>query len=90
MPPKRCGLPQANLLGPGQTDFARLNVDDFVASLTREPGDREVPPVQSPRLTAEEIEARQRLWLPLLLLSLALFVAEAALARRIRIAKLVG
>ena len=73
-----------------ESDFSKLNVDDFVASLTRGPGDRDVPPVQSPRMTAEEIEARQRLWLPLLLLSLALFVAEAALARRIRIAKLVG
>jgi Aerotolerance regulator N-terminal/von Willebrand factor type A domain len=73
-----------------ESDFAKLNLDDFVASLTREPGDRDVPPVQSPRVTAEEIEARQRLWLPLLLLSLALFIAEATLARRIRIAKLVG
>ena len=42
------------------------------------------------RLTAEEIEAGQRLWLPLLVLALALFVSEAILARRIRIAKLVG
>ncbi|MEN3333767.1 MAG: hypothetical protein V7641_3132 [Blastocatellia bacterium] len=73
-----------------ESDFAKLNIDDFVASLTREQSDHDVPPVQSPRITAEEIEARQRLWLPLLLLSLALFVAEAALARRIRIAKLVG
>lgn len=72
-----------------ESDFAKLNVDDLVASLTREPSDLDVPPVQSPRMTAEEVEARQRLWLPLLLLSLALFVAEAALARRIRIAKLV-
>jgi hypothetical protein len=73
-----------------ESDFAKLNMDDFVASLNREPSDRDVPPTQSPRMTAEEIEARQRLWLPLLLLSLALFIAEAALARRIRIAKLVG
>jgi von Willebrand factor type A domain/Aerotolerance regulator N-terminal len=73
-----------------ESDFAKLNLDDFVASLTREPGDRDVPPVASPRMTAEETEARQRLWLPLLLLSLGLFVAEAALARRLRIAKLVG
>jgi Aerotolerance regulator N-terminal/von Willebrand factor type A domain len=73
-----------------ESDFAKLNVNDFVASLTREPDDRNVAPVQSPRMTAEEIEARQRLWLPLLLISLALFVGEAALARRIRIAKLVG
>jgi Mg-chelatase subunit ChlD len=73
-----------------ESDFTKLNIDDLVASLTREPGDREVPPVQSPRMTAEEIEARQRLWLPLLLLSLALFIAEATLARRIRLVKLVG
>jgi hypothetical protein len=73
-----------------ESDFAKLNVNDFVASLAPDAGDRDVQPVQSPRLTAEETEARQRLWLPLLLLALALFVAEAALARRIRIAKLVG
>ena len=42
------------------------------------------------RLTAEEIESEQRLWLPLLVLALALFVSEAILARRIRIARLVG
>ena len=77
-------------LETAESDFAKLNVNDFVASLSRDPAERDVPPVQSPRLTAEETEARQRLWLPLLLLSLALFVAEAALARRIRIAKLVG
>jgi hypothetical protein len=40
-------------------------------------------------LTAEEKEARQRLWLPLLLTALALFLAEAVLARRIRIPKLI-
>ena len=73
-----------------ESDFAKLNVNDFVASLTREPDDHNVAPVQSPRMTAEEIEARQRLWLPLLLISLALFIGEAALARRIRLAKLVG
>lgn len=73
-----------------ESDFAKLNVDDLLASLTREQNDRDVPPVQSPRMTAEEIESRQRLWLPLLLMSLVLFVGEAALARRIRIAKLVG
>ena len=77
-------------LDPKEADFAKLNVDDFVASLVRDPHDRDVPPLQSPRLTAEEIEGRQRLWLPLLLLSLALFIGEAALARRIRIARLIG
>jgi hypothetical protein len=72
-----------------ESDFTKLNVEDFVASLTRDQAARNVQPVTSPRMTAEEIESRQRLWLPLLLLSLALFIAEAILARRIRIAKLI-
>jgi hypothetical protein len=77
-------------LETSESDFSKLNLNDFVAALAGDASDRAVQPVQSPRLTAEETEARQRLWLPLLLLSLALFVAEAALARRLRIARLVG
>ena len=46
-------------------------------------------PAQSSGLTAEEKEARQRLWLPLLLTALALFVAEAVIARRIRVPRLI-
>jgi hypothetical protein len=73
-----------------ESDFARLNLDEFVASVSPGPADRSAPDVAPSSLSAEEVEAKQRLWLPLLLLSLALFVAEAVLARRIRIAKLVG
>ena len=73
-----------------ESDLARLDVNDFIASITQGQADQNAPPRSSPQRTAEEIEARQRLWLPLLIAALLLFVAEALLARRIRIAKLVG
>jgi hypothetical protein len=73
-----------------ESDFAKLDVNEFVSSITPGAADPGAQPVSSPRMTAEEIEAKQRLWLPLLVLALLLFVAEALLARRIRIAKLVG
>jgi hypothetical protein len=72
-----------------ESDLTKLNVDELVASVSPAPGDANAQLAQSPRLTAEEKEARQRLWLPLLLTALALFVAEAVIARRIRIPKLI-
>jgi hypothetical protein len=70
-----------------ESDLAKLSLDEFIASIT--PGaEEEAAPAAPSHLSAEEIEEKQRLWLPLLILSLALFVAEALLARRIRIAKL--
>ena len=72
-----------------ESDFTKLNLEEFKASILPAPGDN-AGAADTKRLTAEEIESEQRLWLPLLLLALALFVGEAILARRIRIAKLVG
>ena len=77
-------------LDAGDSDFSKLNVDELRAAVTSEQGDLAGRAVPAERLTAEEIEAKQSLWLPLLIVSLALFVAEALLARRIKIAKLVG
>jgi hypothetical protein len=67
----------------------KLDLEEFTRSITQ---GRDAKGSESfaPGLAAEDIEARQRLWLPLLILSLALFVGEALLARRIRIAKLIG
>jgi len=72
-----------------ESDLTRLNVEELVAGISPEPGDPSSQLSQSSRLTAEEKEARQRLWLPLLLTALALFVAEAVIARRIRVPKLI-
>ncbi|HSB11299.1 MAG TPA: BatA domain-containing protein [Blastocatellia bacterium] len=70
-----------------ESDLAKLNVDDLVASITPSAEERAAQAAQSPGLTADEKEAKQRLWLPLLLTALALFVVEAVIARRIRIPK---
>jgi hypothetical protein len=72
-----------------ESDLTRLNVDELMASFT--PGDarsREAPNAGD-RFTAEQIEARQRAWLPLILIALLVFVVEALLARRIRVPRLV-
>ena len=73
-----------------EADLARLSVDEFVASITPAPGSGSAQPSPSNVLTAEEKEAKQRLWLPLLIAALLLFVAEAVIARRIRLPKLIG
>ena len=72
-----------------ESDLTKLSIDDLVASISPAPGDANALPAQSSGLTAEEKEARQRLWLPLLLTALALFVAEAVIARRIRVPRLI-
>ena len=72
------------------SDLAKLNADEFLAAISADTGRQEVQAAPVERLTEEDIEARQRLWLPLLILSLALFVGEAVVARRIRIANLIG
>ena len=73
-----------------ESDLAKMNVGEFMVAISRGESDQSVQPSQSPRLTAEETEAKQRLWLPLLIAALLVFVSEAVLARRIRIARLVG
>lgn len=71
-----------------ESDLTKLNVEELVASISPSPQDANALPAQS-GLTAEEKEAKQRLWLPLLLIALALFVGEAVIARRIRVPKLI-
>ena len=72
-----------------ESDFSKLNIDDLVASVSSGADDKSGRPAQSAGLTADEKEAKQRLWLPLLLTALVLFVAEAVIARRIRVPKLI-
>jgi Aerotolerance regulator N-terminal/von Willebrand factor type A domain len=72
-----------------ESDLTKLNVEELVAGISPSPEDANAQPAQSSRLTAEEKESRQRLWLPLLLTALALFLGEAVIARRIRVPKLI-
>src|SRR5215813_7557791 len=75
-------------LDPKESDLTKVNIDDLIAGITTAPSDANAQSTSSV-LTAEEKEAKQRLWLPLLLTALALFVMEAVIARRIRLPKLI-
>src|SRR5262249_21179086 len=71
-----------------EADLTKVNMDDVIAGIPSAPSDANAQSTSSV-LTAEEKEAKQRLWLPLLLTALALFVMEAVIARRIRLPKLI-
>jgi hypothetical protein len=72
-----------------ESDLGKLNIDDLIASVSSGADEKSGPAAQSAGLTADEKEAKQRLWLPLLLTALVLFVAEAVIARRVRVPKLI-
>jgi hypothetical protein len=73
-----------------ESDLSKLDVAEFTAAATADRKNDASVAEDAKLLTPADIESRQRLWIPLLVLSLSLFVAEAVLARRIRIARLVG
>src|SRR5262249_59401275 len=77
-------------LDTGESDLSKLDIGEFSAAATVDRKNEASIAEDASLLTPADIESRQRLWIPLLLISLALFVAEAILARRIRIAKLIG
>lgn len=70
-------------------DFTKLNEDEFIAATTGGGAGSEAATANN-KLSKEEIEARQRIWWPLLVLALLLFVAEELLARRTKMVKMVG
>jgi hypothetical protein len=72
-----------------ESDLTKLDIDEFRANILPEGSEQSSSPF-TPGLTPEEIEGRQRLWLPLLIAALALFIGEALIARRIRLAKVIG
>jgi uncharacterized membrane protein len=70
-------------------DFTKLNFKEFVAGVTGGSGNLEASEANR-RSTNEEIEARQRIWWPLLFVALLLLVTESVLARRTKMARMVG
>ncbi len=70
-------------------DFTKLNFNEFVAGVTGESGNLETNAANL-RSTNEEIEARQRVWWPLLFVALLLLMTESLLARRTKMARMVG
>ncbi len=71
-------------------DFTKLDTAEFLAGVAG--GDAAAPADMAARdkLSNEEIEARQRVWWPLLFGALLLFAAELLLARRTKMVKMIG
>jgi uncharacterized membrane protein len=70
-------------------DFTKLNFNEFVAGVTGGAGGAEGSNANS-NLTNEEVESRQKVWWSLLLVALLLLLAEAVLARRTKMVKMIG
>ena len=70
-------------------DFTKLNFNAFVAGVTGGSGNSDGSEANR-KASNEEIEARQKVWWPLLFVALLLLVTESLIARRIKMAKMVG
>ncbi len=70
-------------------DFTRLNFAEFIAGVTGGSGNAAGGDANH-KSSHEEIEARQKVWWPLLFFALLLLVTESLLARRIKMVKMVG
>jgi hypothetical protein len=70
-------------------DFTKLNFQEFIAGVTGGAGGAEGA-AASQNASGEEVEGRQKVWWSLLLVALLLLLTESALARRTKMAKIIG
>jgi aerotolerance regulator-like protein/VWA domain-containing protein/putative glutamine amidotransferase len=70
-------------------DFTKLNFGEFIAGVTGGAG-RAEGAAANQNLSNEEVEGRQKIWWSLLLFALLLLLAEAILARRTKMVKMIG
>jgi len=73
-----------------ESDLAKLNVEEFVAAVTGADPKAQAAAGANEKLSKEEVESRQRVWWWLLVIALLLFLTEAILSRRTRMAKVIG
>ena len=73
-----------------ESDLAKLNVEEFVAAVTGSDPKVQAAAGANEKLSKEEVESRQRVWWWLLVVALLLFLTEAILSRRTRMAKVIG
>jgi len=72
-----------------ESDLTKLSVEEFVASVTGADPKAQTTAANE-KLTSEEVESRQRVWWWLLIVALLLFLTEAVLSRRTRMAKVIN
>jgi Aerotolerance regulator N-terminal/von Willebrand factor type A domain/Beta-galactosidase trimerisation domain len=73
-----------------ESDLSRLNLDEFVAAVTGADPKTVSAASAEEKLSKEEVESKQRAWWILLIIALLLFVAEAVLARRTKMSRVIG
>ncbi|MFN0119032.1 MAG: BatA domain-containing protein [Blastocatellia bacterium] len=73
-----------------ESDLTKLNLDEFTTAVTGADTATDAASAAATTPDKEEIEARQRIWWPLLIAALLLFLVEAVLAGRTRMAKVLG
>ena len=73
-----------------ESDLVKLNVEEFVATVTGADPKAQAVAGTNEKLSKEEEESRQRVWWWLLVVALLLFLTEAILSRRTRMAKVIG
>src|SRR5215468_3741712 len=73
-----------------ESDLTRLDVEAFVAATTGADPKAADGAAAKERLSKEEIESRQRVWRLLLIAALLLFITEAVLARRTKMARVIN
>jgi len=72
-------------------DFTKMDFAAFMSGVNGGSGNGNAESRETDRrFSNEEIEARQKVWWPLLFLALLLLIAESLLAQRIKVAKMVG
>ena len=70
-------------------DFTKLKFDEFVAGVSGGAGTAEGSEARG-NLSREEVEGRQKVWWSLLLIALLLLLAEALIAQRTKMVKMIG
>jgi hypothetical protein len=70
-------------------DFTKLDFAQFISGVTGGAGTAEGSEA-SRNLSNQEVEGRQRVWWPLLLIALLLLLAESVLAQRTKMVKMIG
>ncbi len=73
-----------------ESDLAKLNVEEFVTSVTGADPKTGAAAAPQEKLSNEETESRQRVWWILLIAALLLFILEGVLARRTKMARVIG
>ena len=73
-----------------ESDLTKLNVEEFVRTVTGADAKAQTAAGANEKLSKEEVESRQRVWWWLLIVAMLLFLTEAILSRRTRMAKVIG